>query len=98
MTEASIVDRLEEKGLEGQFLWELQHRYELPPRESEGILETVNIIFSQQVDFTAGRVQVLVVSQNEPAGRSVSELKKISVWVTLDGGAEDVVKLSEAYF
>lgn len=33
MTEASIFDRLEEKGLEGQFLWELQHGYELSPRE-----------------------------------------------------------------
>jgi hypothetical protein len=89
MTEASIFDRLEEKGLEGQFLWELQHGYELSPRESEGILEAVKLIFSQQVDFTAGRVQVLVVSQNEPAGKPLSELKKISVWVTLDAGAED---------
>lgn len=90
MTEASIFDRLKEKGLDGQFLWELQHGFELSPRASEGILESVKLIFSQQIDFTAGRVQVLVVSQNEPAGKPVSELKKTSVWVTLDAGAEDV--------
>ena len=35
-------ERLQEKGLEGQFLWELEHGYELSPRQSQGILETVN--------------------------------------------------------
>ena len=90
MTDAQLWDRLKVKGLEGQFLWEMQHGYELSPRLSEGILEAVKLIFSQEVDFKAGRVQVWVIAQGEAAGKSVKDLKKVSVWVTLDAGPEDL--------
>lgn len=90
MKESNQNDRLKQKGLEGQFLWELQYGYELSPRESDGILELVKLIFSQEVEFKAGRFQVWVIAQDEPAGKPVSALKKVSVWVTLDAGSEDL--------
>jgi hypothetical protein len=90
MKDSSQYDRLKQKGLEGQFLWELQYGYELSPRESEGILELVKLVFSQEVEFKAGRVQVWVIAQEEPAGKPVSALKKVSVWVNLDAGSEDL--------
>lgn len=90
MVEGSFWERLAQKGLEAQFLWELEYGYELSPRESRGILEAVKLIFGQDPGFEAGKVQLWVVPREEGAGKPISELRKISVWVTLDGGKEDV--------
>jgi hypothetical protein len=89
-TSNNQYDRLRQKGLDGQFLWELQHGYELSPRASDGILELVKIVFSQEVDYKSGRYQIWVIAQEEPAGKPVSELKRISIWVTIDAGTEDL--------
>lgn len=85
-----LWDRLAQKGLEGQFLWELEHGYELSPRESQGILETVKILFNEEASFTAGKLAIWVVRREEPAGKPVSELEKIRVFVGLDAGEEDL--------
>ncbi len=90
MKESALCDRLRQKGFDGQFLWELQQGFELSPRESDGILELVKLIYSQDVDYKSGRYQVWVLSQDAPAGKPVSELKRVSVWVTIDGGSEDL--------
>lgn len=90
MAEGGFWERLEQKGLDAQFLWELGYGYELSPRESRGILEAVKLIFGQDPGFEAGKVQLWVVARDEGAGKPISELRKISVWVTLDGGKEDV--------
>ena len=90
MEESTIYSRFKEKSLDGQFLWELQNGYELSPRASEGILDVVKLIYSQEVDVKVGRVQMMVICQHEPAGKPVSALKKVSIWVTLDSGAEDL--------
>lgn len=90
MKESAHYARLSHKGLDGQFLWELQHGYELSPRESDGILELVKLFYSQSVDYKSGRYQVCVLSQDAPAGKPVSELKRVSVWVTIDAGSDDV--------
>jgi hypothetical protein len=90
MAGGDFWQRLAQKGFDAQFLWELEYGYELSPRESRGILEAVKLIFSQDSGFEAGKVQLWVVSKDEGAGKPLSELRKISVWVTLDGGKEDV--------
>ena len=82
--------RLLSKGLEGQFIWELEHGFELSPKASSGILDTVKLYFSQSEDYNFGRVQISVASQEEPPGKLISEIKKKLIWVTLDGGAEDL--------
>jgi hypothetical protein len=88
--QAGRWDRLAQKGLEGQFLWELEHGYELSPRESQGILETVKLLFNEEASFTAGKLSIWVVRREEPAGKPVSELEKIQVLVSLDAGEEDL--------
>ena len=90
MAEGGFWQRLSQKGFDAQFVWELEYGYELSPRESRGILEAVKLIFSQDPGFEAGKVQLWVVSRDEGAGKPLSELRKISVWVSLDGGKEDV--------
>lgn len=89
MSEGGFWQRLSQKGFDAQFLWELENGYELSPRESGGILEAVKLIFSQDPEFEAGKVQLWVVARDEGAGKPLSALRKISVWVSLDGGQED---------
>lgn len=55
MRESNQYDRLRQKGLEGQFLGELQHGYELSPRESEGILELVKLVYRIETNYYYGK-------------------------------------------
>jgi hypothetical protein len=82
--------RLLSKGLEGQFIWELEHGFELSPKESTGILDTVKLYFSQSQDYNFGKVQISVACQEEPPGKLITEIKKKLIWVTLDAGVEDI--------
>ncbi len=61
--------RLAEKSLDGQFLWELEHGFELSPRESSLILETVRLYYSQSAESRSGRVSLWVVKLDASVGK-----------------------------
>jgi len=85
--------RLKDKSLDGRLLWELEHGFELSPRESGLIVETVRSYYSQAPEAKSGRVGLWVVRLDASVGKPLNELPKVQVWVTLDGGQEDL----EAY-
>lgn len=93
MRVAEELRRLEEKSVDGQLLWELENGFELSPRESQEILETVRLHYAQQFPGRAGQICVWVVRRDASVGKPLSEVPKVRVWVTLDGGQEDL----EAY-
>jgi hypothetical protein len=85
-------DRLSEKTVERQFLYELEHDFELAPATSRAVLEA-----AQQVllpfwggEIRDGQVRATVVSVSEPSGKPLSSMKKVSVVVTVDGGLDDL--------
>ena len=86
-------DRAVTKSLDGQFVWELENGFELSPRESELLLETVRQYYCQDDIRPRGRVSVWVIKLDSSVGKPLSDCEKIEVWVTVDGGLEDV----EAY-
>ena len=86
-------DRLTTKSLDGQFVWELENGFELSPRESELLLETVRQYYCQDDICPRGRVSLWVVKLDSTVGKPLNECEKIEVWVTVDGGMEDI----EAY-
>lgn len=86
-------ERLKGKSLEGQLLWELEHGFELSPRESELIVDEVRLYYGETPDVRTGRVSLWVVKRDASVGKPLSDLPKIEVVVTLDGGFEDL----EAY-
>jgi len=88
-----VGQRLEDKSLDGRLLWELEHGFELSPRESGLIVETVRSYYSQAPEAKSGRVGLWVVKLDASVGKPLNELPKVQVWVTLDGGREDL----EAY-
>ena len=90
MESSRQLQRLEGKSLDGQFLWELQDGFELSPRESSLILETVRLYYGQSPEARSGRVSLWVVSLNASVGKPLHELRKVQVWVTLDSGQEDL--------
>jgi hypothetical protein len=85
--------RLDDKSLDGQLLWELENGFELSPRESQGILETVKLLYSERPEAKTNRVSLWVVQRDASVGKPLHELEKVEVWVTLHAGQEDL----EAY-
>jgi hypothetical protein len=88
--------RSEDKSLDGQLLWELQNGFELSPRESQGVLEAVQLLYSERPAAQSGRVSLWVVKREASVGKPLSELEKLQVWVTLHGGQEDL-EVYQAY-
>jgi len=86
-------ERLAEKTVERQFLYELETDFELAPATSRAVLEA-----AQQVllpcwgwgDVREGQMRVTVVSVDEPSGKPLALMKKVGVVVTVDAGMEDL--------
>lgn len=96
MRAAEELRRLEEKSLDGQLLWELENGFELSPRESQEIIETVRLHYSERTPGHTGQVSVWVVRREASVGKPLAEVPKVRVWVTLDGGQEDL-EVYQAY-
>lgn len=90
MNKSSELDRLMHKSLDGQFIWELENGFELSPKASELILDTVHLYFCQGRELLNNRVNLWVVKKDSSVGKPLNELEKIKVLVTLDGGQEDL--------
>jgi hypothetical protein len=90
MLRFSEIDRLSHKSLDGQILWELENGFELSPRESRLILETLSLYYTQNPENRVGRISLWVVAREASVGKPLESIQKVQVWVTLDGGDEDV--------
>src|SRR6058998_3786794 len=88
--EQERLERLGEKHAEGMLLWELEHGFELSPRESVLVFETAKGILQDQRQVERGRHWIVGVEMGESAGKSIRDAKKREVRVTVDGGREDV--------
>jgi biotin operon repressor len=84
------LKRLKEKHAEGILLWELKNGFELSPRESDLVLETAKGILLEGKTLERGKHRVVGVEFGESAGKTIEEVKKKEVVVTLDGGIEDI--------
>jgi hypothetical protein len=94
----SQTDRLSEKTVERQFLYELEADFELAPATSRALLSAAQQVLMSCVrggELREGQMQVTVVSSREPAGKPLTAMKKLSVVVTVDGGLEDLAVLQQ---
>jgi hypothetical protein len=87
--------RLEAKTLDAQFLTEIQQGLNCSPFESEAVLQVVKEVyfpFLDQVESSAsvpGKLTVIGVCADEPAGKPISKCEKRVVSLTLHRGAAD---------
>ncbi len=94
----SETERLAEKTVERQFLHELEVDFELAPATSRALLSAVQQVLlscPNKDEVREGQMQVTVVSSQEPAGKPLSAMKKISVVLTVDSGLEDLSVLRQ---
>jgi hypothetical protein len=85
--------RLAEKTVERQFLYEMETDFELAPATSRAVLETAQQVLLASWgngEIREGQMRVTVVSADEPSGKPLSAMKKVGVVVTVDGGLEDL--------
>ncbi len=88
------LQRLESKTLEAQFLHEIQDGMSCSRFEAEGILDVVKEIYFPFMDAATdaalpGRITLMAVDADEPAGKAVADCRKRSVHLAVHRGAED---------
>ena len=87
----STTERLAEKTVERQFLYEMETDFELAPAASRAVLATAQqVLLVSGGEPRQGQMRVTVVSVEEPSGKPLTAMKKVSVVVTVDGGLEDL--------
>lgn len=89
-TKEQQLQRLREKHAEGLLLWELEHGFEMSPKQSTLVFETAKGILLEHHQLERGKVSVVGVEMGQSAGKRMNETKKREVVVTLDGGIEDL--------
>jgi DNA-binding NarL/FixJ family response regulator len=88
------LGRLNSKTLDARFLNEIQNGLNCSPFESEAVLDVVKEVYfpfldEQCVKAPPGKVTLIAVSADEPAGKPVVDCEKQSVCLTIHRGPED---------
>jgi Protein of unknown function (DUF1670) len=87
--------RLESKTLDAQFLTTIQQGLSCSPFESHAVLEVVKEVYfpflaqAQTAIPLPGRITLVAVCADEPAGKPIAKCQKRTVCLTLHRGAED---------
>ena len=92
--------RLNSKTLDARFINEIQTGLNCSPFESEAVLDVVKEVYfpfldEQSVKAPPGKITLIAVSADEPAGKPVVNCEKQSVCLTVHRGAEDDRTLQE---
>lgn len=92
----STTERLGEKTVERQFLYEMEMDFELAPAASRAVLATAQqVLLVSGGEPRQGQMRLTAVSAEEPSGKPLSAMKKVSGVVTVDGGLEDLEVLKQ---
>jgi hypothetical protein len=83
------------KSSEGEFLYELEHSYELSPKLSSLILMSAKESLLRDYHLREGQIEVIVIGIEERAGKMIEKMEKRRVRLTIDNGMEDVEVLEE---
>jgi hypothetical protein len=86
--------RLDSKTLDARFLNEIRDGLNCSPFEAEAVLEVVKEVYfpfldQQSVKAPPGKVTLIAVSADEPAGKPVADCEKQTVCLTIHRGPED---------
>ena len=86
------IQRLADKTLEAQFVTEVTQGLSCSPYEAQAVLEVVQEVFAplwQEASGLPGRIVLMVVDAEEPAGKAVKDCLKRMVILHVHRGAED---------
>jgi len=85
--------RLDSKTLDAQFIHEVQHGLNCSPFEAEAVLDVVKEIYfpfldQQPIKAPPGKVTLIAINADEPAGKPVVECEKQNVCLMVHRGSE----------
>jgi len=88
------VGRLAAKTIDAEFLHEIGHGLNCSPFEAEAVLDVVKEVYFPFLDqgrclAPPGKITLVAVSADEPAGKPVADCQKQTVCLTLHRGADD---------
>ena len=88
------LQRLSFKTLDAKFLQEIQHGLNCSPFEGEAVLQVAKEVYFPYADQDAptpppGKITLMAVCADEPAGKPVADCQKQIVCLTLHRGAQD---------
>ena len=88
------IERLQSKTLDARFTTEIQQGLNCSPFEAEAVLDVVKEVFFPFLSAEApqappGKVTLIAVAADEPAGKPVAHCKKETVCLTLHRGKVD---------
>ena len=86
--------RLDSKTLDARFLNEIRNGLNCSPFEAEAVLEAVKEVYfpfldEHSIKAPPGKVTLIAVSADEPAGKPVADCEKQTVCLTIHRGPED---------
>ncbi len=89
-----VLRRLDSKTLDAKFLKKIQHGLNCSPFEAHAVLDVVREVYfpfldEQCVKAPPGKITLIAVSADEPAGKPVAECEKQSVCLTIHRGSQD---------
>jgi len=88
------LDRLEQKTLDARFVAEMREGLGCSPFEAEAVLGVVKEVYAPYLEAAApvsqpGKVTLLAVSADEPAGKRIADCEKQTVCLAVHRGSED---------
>ncbi len=92
-SETHELNRQLQKSSDGEFLYELEHSFELSPKLSEQILLTAKECLFQVNTLREGQIEVSVIGIEERSGKVLEQLEKRKVVITIDAGQADIEAL-----
>jgi DNA-binding CsgD family transcriptional regulator len=89
-----VLERLDSKTLDARFTTEIQQGLNCSPFEAEAVLDVVKEVYSPFLAAEApqappGKITLIAVAADEPAGKPVADCKKQTVCLTLHRGRID---------
>src|SRR3974390_2279126 len=89
-----VIDRLDSKTLDSRFTTEIEQGLNCSPFEAEAVLGVVREIYFPFLTAEAphappGKISLIVVAADEPAGKPIAQCAKQTVCLTLHRGKVD---------
>jgi DNA-binding CsgD family transcriptional regulator len=89
-----VIERLQSKTLDARFTTEIREGLNCSPFESEAVLGVVKEVYfpflsTQATELSPGRISLVAVAADEPAGKPVADCQKQTVCLNLHRGKID---------
>src|SRR6516162_8201404 len=89
-----VIERLDSKTLDAQFTTEIEQGLNCSPFESKAVLDVVKEVYfpflaAEVGEPAPGKITLIAVAADEPAGKPIAECNKQTVCLTLHRGKVD---------